>query len=116
MSKSKILFQLSGSIAAFKACQVISQLVKQNYEVKVVCTPSTFEFVGKATLEGLTKNVVLSSSFETGHGMAHIDLARWADLLILCPATANTINALASGSSANLLGDLFLANNFLRPY
>ncbi len=116
MSKYKILFQLSGSIAAFKACQVISQLVKQKYEVQVVCTPSTFEFIGKATLEGLTKKSVLSSSFEQGQAMAHIDLARWADLIVLCPATANTINSLASGTGAGLIGDLFLANNFQKPF
>ena len=80
MSKSKqvnkILFQLSGSIACFKACAVISALVKQGYEVQVVASRSALEFVGLATLEGLSGRAVLTSVFEPGQYMEHIHLMK----------------------------------------
>lgn len=116
MSNSKILFQVTGSIAAFKSVQAISQLVKNGHDVQVVATPAALEFIGPATFEGLTGKPILTHSFESGKMMAHIDWARWADILVLCPATAKSINALAGGTHEGLVGDLFLANNFLRPY
>ena len=88
MSKSKILFHLSGSIACYKACMVISGLVQKGYDVRTVCSPAALEFVGAATLEGLTGNPVLTNLFEVGRNMDHIHLPTWADLAILCPATA----------------------------
>src|SRR5690349_21469609 len=109
MSNSKILFQVTGSIAAFKAAQVISQLVKDGYEVQTVATPAALKFIGPATLEGLTGKPVLTDSFQAGQMMGHIDWARWADILVLCPATAKSINALAAGTHLGLVGDLFLA-------
>ena len=112
----KILFQLSGSIACFKACSVISALVKQGCEVQVVASRSALEFVGLATLEGLSGRVVLTSVFEPGQYMEHIHLMNWADLVILCPATANTIAKLASGLGDDLISTLFLAYDFKKPY
>lgn len=116
MSKSKILFQLSGSIACFKACQVLSSLVKEGHEVEVVATRSALNFVGTATLEGLTGRKVHSEVFENGGHMNHIRLVRWADLILLCPATANTLNKLASGIGDDLVSTLFLAHDFKKPY
>jgi phosphopantothenoylcysteine synthetase/decarboxylase len=116
MSKPKILFQLSGSIACFKACQVISTLVQSGYEIQVVCTQSALKFVGPATLEGLTGRKVFSDIYETGQVMSHIDLAKWADLAIICPATANTINSLAHGLATDSIGSLFLAYDLKKPY
>ncbi len=113
---TKVLFQLSGSIACFKACSVISALVKQGCEVQVVATPSALEFVGPATLEGLTGRSVMTSLFHQGEYMAHIHLMNWADLVILCPATANTISKLASGIGDDLISTLFLAYDFKKPY
>ena len=112
----KILFKLSGSISCYKACQLISRLVKENHEVQTVATPSALKFIGTSTLEGLTGKAVLSESFKEGRQMAHIDLARWADMAILCPATAHIINALAHGVASGLLGDLFLAYEKEKPY
>ncbi len=112
----KILFQFTGSIAAFKACQLVSSLVKADYSVQTVATKSAFEFVGRATLEGLTNRAVASEVYEPGHPMDHISLAREADLILLCPATANSINKLAAGIADDLIGTLFLANNFKKPY
>lgn len=116
MSRGKILFQLSGSIACFKACALLSSLVKSGFEVEVVATRSALEFVGEATLEGLTGRRVHIETFASGEYMNHIHLARWADLLLLCPATANTLNKLASGIGDDLISALFLAHNFTKPY
>lgn len=116
-SKEKnILFMLSGSIACFKACELISQLVQKGFKVKTVATKSAFQFIGPATLEGLTNEAVISDNFEVGKMMSHIDLARWADLILVCPATAHTINAMASGSGGDIITDIFLSNNFLKPF
>ena len=116
MSKGKILFQLSGSIACFKACQLLSRLVQNDFEVEVVATSAALEFVGEATLEGLTGKKVHTDTFARGEYMNHIRLVRWADLILLCPATANSLNKLASGTADDLLGTLFLAHDFTKPY
>jgi phosphopantothenoylcysteine synthetase/decarboxylase len=117
MSKSKkVLFQMTGSIAAYKACNLISSLVKAGYDVQTVASSSLFNFVGPATLEGLTGKPVLKDMYESGRAMDHINLAREADLILLCPATANSINKLAAGIADDIIGALFLANNFKSPY
>lgn len=117
MSKSKkILFVLTGSIAAYKACMVISQLVQLGHEVQTVLTGGGQEFVGEATLEGLTRKTVVKSLYQSGHMMDHINLERWADLIIVAPATAHAINSLASGLGSDLLSTLFLAHKFQKPF
>ncbi len=116
MSKSKILLKITGSIAAYKSAYLISKLMQNNYEVKVVATPSALEFIGKATLEGLTGNVVYTDSFQEGEMMSHINLVKWADITVVAPATANTINKLASGIGDNILSALFLAHDWSKPY
>ncbi len=116
MSRSKILFQLSGSIACFKACSLLSMLVKAGHEVEVVATASALKFVGEATLEGLTGRRVHTSTFESGSYMQHIHLMRWADAIVLCPASANTIAKFAAGIGDDLVTTLFLAHDFKKPY
>jgi len=116
MSRSKILFQISGSIAAYKSAGIISKLVQSGYEVQTVATPSALKFIGWATLEGLTGKPVLSDMFESGKLMDHINLIKWADVVVLAPATANTINRLAQGLSDDLIGALFLAHDWEKPY
>lgn len=113
---SRILFMMTGSIAAYKAAHVLSRLKQSGHEVEVVATPSALQFIGEATIEGLTGRPVRSALFGTGVHMAHIDLIRWADLAIVCPATANTINRLASGAADDLLTTLFLAHDFKKPW
>jgi phosphopantothenoylcysteine synthetase/decarboxylase len=113
----KILFQLTGSIAAYKACQAISRLTQNGHEVRTVCTKGALRFVGAATLEGLTGYPVFTDSFEPGRMMDHIELARWADLAIVAPASASAINRLAAGSGEDALGALFLAYELgSKPY
>lgn len=112
----KILFQISGSIAAYKACSVISSLVQQGHQVQIVISDSASRFIGHATLEGLSHRPVLQEMFTPEGMMNHIELARWADILILCPATANRLNQLAHGLGEDLISTIFLAHDFNKPY
>lgn len=116
MSKSKILFLMTGSIACYKACQVISRLTQAGHEVQVVASPSALQFVGNATFEGLTGKTVVSDLYSKGNVMDHIHLIRWADLVVVAPATANYINKIAQGVGDDLLTTLFLAHDFKKPF
>ena len=116
MLKSKILFKISASIAAYKSAYLISKLVQSGFEVQTVVTESALKFIGKATLEGLTGKPVLIDHFEDGKMMNHINLMKWADIIILCPASANTINKMANGIADNLVTSLFLAHSWDKPY
>lgn len=116
MSRSKVLYQISGSIAAYKSAGIISKLVQSGYEVQTVATNSALKFIGEATLEGLTGKPVLTDMFAPGQLMDHINLVKWADLVILAPATANTLNRLAQGLADDLIGALFLAHDWKKPY
>lgn len=109
MSRGNILFLLSGSIACYKACAAISRLTQAGVTVQTVATPAALRFVGAATLEGLSGRPVFTDVFETGRALDHIELARAADLALVCPATANTINRLAAGLADDPIGALFLA-------
>ncbi|MCO5112921.1 MAG: bifunctional phosphopantothenoylcysteine decarboxylase/phosphopantothenate--cysteine ligase CoaBC [Bdellovibrionaceae bacterium] len=113
---SKVLFKISGSIAAYKACSVISALVQQGHEVQVVATKDVFHFVGESTFEGLTGRSVLSDIHHQGDVMAHIHLNTWADISILCPASANTMAKIANGLADNLVTTLALARVPETPY
>lgn len=113
MSASKVLVILTGSIACFKSCELISRLVKQGHIVQCVATNSALNFVGEATLEGLTGHSVAKSTFTNGQMMDHIYLARWADLVIACPTSANSLNKWSQGIADDLASTLFLA--FDRP-
>jgi phosphopantothenoylcysteine decarboxylase len=110
MSRSpNVLFLLSGSIACYKACTVISRLAQAGVTVQTAATPAALRFVGAATLEGLSGRPVFSDLWEPGRALDHIELARAADLALVCPATANTVNRLAAGLADDPLGALFLA-------
>jgi phosphopantothenoylcysteine decarboxylase/phosphopantothenate--cysteine ligase len=116
MSKPRILLVISGSIAAFKAAALASQLVQDGYDVQTVLTTGGRRFVGEATFEGLTGNPVLGDVFEHGRAMDHIELVDWADLVLVYPASANTVTRLRAGLADDLPGCLFLANNFRKPW
>ena len=116
MLKSKILLQVTGSIAAYKVCELVSTLVKENFEVRVVATQNALRFVGTATWEGLSGSPVYSDLWQEGRMMDHIELNRWADLILVAPATASYINRAASGTGDDLLTTLFLAHDFKKPF
>ena len=113
MSKKRILVGVSGGIAAYKACDLVSKLSKKDYEIKVILTKHAEKFVSKRTFEALCHNHVETDLFDesTKDPIAHITLAKWADLMILVPATANIIAKVAHGISDDLLSTTFLACN-----
>lgn len=115
MSKT-ILFMMSGSIACYKSCDLISKLSKLGHNIQVAATSSALQFVGKASLEGLSANPVFSDDFASGQMMDHIHLMNKADLVLLSPASANTLNSFANGITTNALGSLFLAYDFKKPF
>jgi len=115
MSKYKIVVGLTGSIACFKACAVISRLAREGCDVKTACTKSALQFIGPATLEGLTGKPVYSDIFEKRQNIEHVALASWLDIAVICPATANIINKMAAGVGDDCVSTLFLAHDFKKP-
>ena len=116
MSESRVLLQITGSIAAFKAAALASMLVDDGFEVQCVISEGGLRFIGESTLEGLTGRPVLGDLFERGRALEHISLVDWADLMLVYPATANHITRLRAGLADDLIGTLFLANNCRKPY
>ncbi len=104
LSGKKILLGVTGSIAAYKACELVRLLVKHGAEVQVVMTDAATHFIGEATFEALTRKKVLKDLWEKSAGaIAHIDLVDWADLIVIAPATANFIAKLSNGICDDLL-------------
>ena len=116
LNPRNILLLMSGSIAGYKVCSLISQLIQNNFNVKVAMSASAQKFVGFATIEGLTGQPVHTDNFEPGQAMEHIHLTRWADLILVAPATANTINKMSQGVGDDLLTTIFLAHDFKKPF
>ncbi len=111
----KILLGISGSIAAYKSPLLLRLLIKNGAEVKVVLTPSAMDFVTPTTLSTLSKNPVNSSFTEikdehdNPEWNNHIELSLWADLMIIAPATSNTISSMATARCDNLLLACYLS-------
>lgn len=112
----KLLFILTGSIALYKVMNVLSHFKKQNYQIEVAVTNSALKFVGISTIEGLTGKKVHSDLYANGSNMDHINLVRWADAIVVAPATANYLNKIASGIADDLASTLFLAHDFTKPW
>lgn len=107
---SNILIGITGSIAAYKMADVVSQLTKQGHRVRCILTESATQFVTPLVLETLSGNPVRSAIFGADiSGTEHIDLARWADLFVVAPASANTLAKLALGLADDLLTTVALA-------
>ncbi len=107
--KKHILIGLTGSIACYKTCELIRMLVKANFDVKVVLSPSALEFIGCKTLETISNNPVYCDMFAPKQDTKHISLADWADLFVIAPISANTISKFASGIADNLITSIFNA-------
>lgn len=107
-----IILGITGSIAAYKAADVASQLVKRGHCVRCVCTESALEFVTPLTLATLSRNPVVTSFGDDAAEWKpkHIHLAETADLLAIVPATANVIAKMAHGLADDTLTALYLAN------
>jgi phosphopantothenoylcysteine decarboxylase/phosphopantothenate--cysteine ligase len=112
MSEPKrILLGVSGGIAAYKSAELVRLLRKQGAEVRVVMTAAAAQFVTPLTFQALSGNTVHSDILdaESENAMDHISLARWADLMVIAPATANLIAKLSHGLADDLLTTLYLA-------
>lgn len=109
----KILLGISGGIAAYKTANLVRLFIKSGAEVQVVMTPSAKDFVTPLTLGTLSKREVFSAFYEPDDENAkwnnHVELALWADLMIIAPATANTMSKMANGGCDNLLMATYLS-------
>ncbi len=107
----KILLAVSGGIAAYKTAELVRLLRKKNAEVRVVLTHAAAKFVTPLTFQALSGHAVATELLDTGqeNAMGHINLARWADLLIVAPASANIIAKFSHGIADDLLSTLYLA-------
>ena len=114
LSGKTVLIGISGGIAAYKICELIRMYKRANAEVLVVCTPNALNFVTKLTLENLSKNPVAVEEFNIEKfNPEHISYADKADIMVIAPATANTISKIATGVCDNLLTSIACA--FTKP-
>ena len=115
LAQKNILIGVSGGIAAYKTPLLIRQLTKLNSNVKVVMTPSSKDFVTPLTLSTVSKNDVFSEFTTQKNNNPswnnHVELAEWADISIIAPATSNTISSMANARCDNLLLACFLSSN-----
>lgn len=105
----EIVIAVTGSIAAYKTCELIRNLKKDNLPVKVIMSHNATKFIGKITFEALTGNSVMVDKFESG--MPHIEVKNFASVFAVIPATANTIGKMAHGIAGDLLTSTYLAAN-----
>lgn len=107
----KIVLGITGSIAAYKSCLLIRQLIKKGAEVQVVITPAGKEFITPITLSALTHKPVVSEFFSQRDGTwnSHVDLGLWADAMVVAPCTASTLGKMAHGIADNMLITTYLS-------
>lgn len=107
----KIVLGITGSIAAYKSCLIIRQLIRAGAEVQVVITPAGKEFITPITLSALTSKPVVSEFFAQRDGTwhSHVQLGLWADAMLIAPATASTIGKMAHGIADNMLITTYLS-------
>ena len=120
LSEKKILLIICGGISAYKSLEVIRCLKKKGAKVKTILTESAKKFVTPLSIASLSQEKVYEDLFnvENESEMAHISLSRWSDVILVAPATANTISKLSNGSSDDLASTVMLASNkdiFLTP-
>ena len=103
---SKIIIGVTGSIAAYKACEMVTSLVKDGSEVQVIMTPAAKEFIEPLTFQSLSGKAVMTDLFATykEYNPLHVKLAEWADAIVVAPASAAFIGKIACGIIDDLLG------------
>ncbi len=111
-----ILVGITGSIAAYKTISLISDLKKSGYNVKCILTKNATHFITPLTLQTLSQNKVFTNTFATAEEyIDHIELVKWADIMLIAPATANFIAKAAAGIADDMLTSIFLAINYNVP-
>ena len=113
LSNKRVIVGVTGGIAAYKSADLVRRLIKMGAEIRVVMTPAATEFVRPLTFQALSGNTVHSTLVDADAeaAMGHIELAKWADLLLVAPATAHTISTIVQGRADTLLGAIYLAVN-----
>lgn len=113
LANRNLLLGVSGSIAAYKACELLRLYQKQGAHTRVIMTKQAAEFVTPLTMQALSGNEVHSElvDYKSESGMGHIQLARWADCLVIAPASASCLARLANGEASDLLSAVFLATS-----
>jgi len=111
VQNKNVILGVSGGIAAYKACALTSKLTQAGANVKVIMTESAMEFVSPLTFQALSRNPVYTDTFDEKdpEKIAHIDVADWADIALIAPATANIIAKLAGGIADDMLSTTLLA-------
>ena len=111
LTGKKIVLGITGSIAAYKSCLIIRELIKSGAEVQVVITPAGKEFITPITLSALTHKPVVSEFFSQKDGTwnSHVDLGIWADAMVIAPCTAATLGKMANGIADNMLITTYLS-------
>jgi len=111
MKKKNILIGVCGGIPVYKICTLVNFFIKDGANVKVMMTKSAEEFVTPLTFQTLTNNIVHTDMFKIIDKVEveHISLAKWADIVVVAPATANTIGKIANGIADNFLTTVVLA-------
>ena len=107
----RLVLGIGGGIAAYKACELVRRLKERDVDVRVVMTAGAEHFLGAATLQALSGQPVRTSLWDASAeaAMSHIELARWADAVLVAPASANVLARLAHGFADDLLTTLSLA-------
>ena len=108
MSKH-ILLAVTGGIAAYKACEIVRLLKKQGHTVTVAMSEAACNFITPQTMQALSGNPVLTQNGGVGNGMTHIQATRAADIMLIAPASANTIAKIAHGFADNLITEMAAA-------
>ncbi|GAB3606396.1 bifunctional phosphopantothenoylcysteine decarboxylase/phosphopantothenate--cysteine ligase CoaBC [Conyzicola nivalis] len=110
MTVLNVVVGITGGIAAYKAVSVVRALVLAGHDVHVVATDAALKFVGKPTLEAISRNTVHTDLYEGVAEVRHVAIGQAADLIVIAPATANSIAKLAAGIADDLLGNTVLAS------
>ena len=114
LAGKNVLLAITGSIAAYKSAYLVREFIKKGSNVKVIVTKSALQFITKVTLSTLSKNPVYQDFLkdsETGEWNNHVELGSWSDLMVIAPATANTISNLVSGKADSFFLATFLSCN-----
>jgi len=111
LNNKNILLAVTGSISAYKACDLVQRLKEQGAIVKVIMTPSAAKIITPLTFTALTGSKVHIKTFDddSDTAMEHIELARWADIYLIAPCTANTLGEIANGMTQSLVSTIYLA-------
>ncbi|MFQ6002884.1 MAG: bifunctional phosphopantothenoylcysteine decarboxylase/phosphopantothenate--cysteine ligase CoaBC [Candidatus Zixiibacteriota bacterium] len=112
LKDKKIILGITGGIAAYKACEIVRRLKKLGAQVIVVMTENAKKFITPLTLETLSENEVVTEMFPKKRfvGIRHVDLAGWADLILIAPATANVIGKIRSGIADDILTTIVISS------